>query len=131
MIRGLLFMLFLYIAFVWLIATSLYKGNPERLLDKGLLWTSFGVGGLLVGLILERIIGWVRLRRIQKPRPPGTPGTPIAPSKPPQDDRTALSNLLSEASERWARSPGASSTGRPQILDLPLYLVVGAEGSGK
>src|SRR5258708_32858642 len=63
MIRRLLFILFLYILLVWLIAVYLYSSDSRRLVDEGLLWTAIGVGALLLWLILERVIGWWRMRR--------------------------------------------------------------------
>jgi len=127
-IRRLLFILFLYVLLVWIIAAYLYFGDPGTLIRQGLLWTAIGIAGLLLWLILERFIGWWRLRRSQKAV------RPVSPTAQPQqmhEDDAALVSLLREADQRLAEAPAAPGATPPRALDLPLYLVVGPERVGK
>jgi len=128
MIRRLLFILFLYTLLVWIIALYLYGGETRRLMDQGLLWTAGGVATLLLWLILERVLGWWRLRRAQRPSPLGTKAEPAQLLH--EDDATLLS-LLREADQRLAQAPGTPGKKAARALDLPLYLIVGPEGVGK
>ncbi len=127
-IRRLLFILFLYVLLVWIIAAYLFFGDPGKLVKQGLLWTAIGIASLLLWLILERLIGWWRLRRSQKA------AKPVSASAPPlqtHEDDAALLSLLREADQRLAEAPSAPGSTSTRALDLPLYLVVGPERVGK
>ena len=128
MIRRLLFILFLYTLLVWIIALYLYGGETRRWMDQGLLWTAGGVATLLLWLILERVLGWWRLRRAQRPSPLGTKAEP---AKLLHEDDATLLSLLREADQRLAQAPGTPGKKAVRALDLPLYLIVGPEGVGK
>jgi type VI secretion system protein ImpL len=127
-IRRLLFILFLYILLVWIIAAYLYFGDPGTLVRQGLLWTAIGIAGLLLWLILERLIGWWRLRRSQKA---ARPVSPPAQSLQMHEDDAALLSILREADQRLAEAPSAPGAAPLRALDLPMYLVVGPERVGK
>jgi hypothetical protein len=71
MIRRLLFILFLYILLVWLIAFYFYYSTDTlKMVDQGLLWTAGGVAALLLWLVAEWAIGFSRVRRAQRPASP-------------------------------------------------------------
>jgi len=77
-IRRLLFLLFLYILLVWIVAAYLFFGDPRKLITQALLWMAIGIASLLVWLILERLIGWWRLRRSQnQAKPVSTTAPPV------------------------------------------------------
>jgi type VI secretion system protein ImpL len=127
-IRRLLFILFLYILLVWTIVAYLDFGDSRKLVSQGLLWTAVGIGVLLLWLILERVIGWLRTRQAQQAAKPA--------SRAPQavqmhEDDIALVSLLKEADQRLAQAPSAPGTRPSRALELPLYLIVGPERVGK
>jgi type VI secretion system protein ImpL len=128
-IRRLLFILFLYILLVWIVAAYLYFGDPGKVVSQGLLWMAIGIAALLLWLILERVIGWWRTWRIQKA------AKPVSKAAQPvgiHEDDAALVSLLNEADQRLAQAPPSALGARPtRALDLPLYLVVGPERAGK
>ncbi len=125
MIRSLLFLLFLYTLLVWVI--SFYLGG-EEFVKRGLFWTAVGIAGLIAWLILERMWSWWRIRSAQNStRPVPTTSVPLKTQHP---DDSALESLLAEAEHRLAES--ATFRGNnTRILDLPMYLLLGAEGAGK
>jgi type VI secretion system protein ImpL len=125
MIRRLLFILFLYALLVWLLVFLNYSGDTKRATDQGLFWTACGVAALLLWLVLERVIGWWRVRRAQRP---AVTGARRAGPTPLHEDDIALLGLLREADQRLAQAPDAKAT---RALDLPLYLILGPEGTGK
>ena len=125
-IRKLLFILFLYILLVWIIAAYLHSSDLAALKDLGFLWTAVGVAALLIGVLLERVFSWWRTRQAQKTAKPAQ-----AAARPNvlQEDDAALLNLIKEADLRLAQAPGA--VGATSVLDLPLFLAVGPERAGK
>ena len=128
MIRGLLFILFLYVLLTWVIVAYLFHEDPTKLVEHGFLWTAIGVASLLLWLILERVIGWWRVRRAQKTaRPVKQAGS----AQPVHEDDLAMASLLNEANQRLAQAPSSTGIRSPRALDLPLYLVVGPERAGK
>lgn len=127
MIRRLLFILFLYILLVWIIAALLHSGDVPRMVNLGLLWTGIGVGVLLLWLILERVVRWWLARRAQRA---ATPRPPVAAQQLHPDD-AALIVLLREAEQRLAQAPVAPGARPPRLFELPLYLVLGPERAGK
>lgn len=129
MIRRLLFILFLYILLVWILAAYLYSGDVQKLVHDGLLWTAIGVAGLLLWLVLERVIGWWRVRRIQRAARPA-PQTAAVQVRQMHEDDAALVSLLREADHRLAQAPGDAAS-RVARAGLPLYLVIGPERAGK
>jgi len=129
MIRRLLFILFLYILLVWIVATLLWYTDPGKLFRQGLLWTAVGVAALLLWLILERVIASWRVRRAERAARPQT--VAVGQSKQVHDDDATLSSLLSEADQRLAQAPGSPGEKRLRALELPTYLIVGPERTGK
>jgi type VI secretion system protein ImpL len=126
MIRRLLFILFLYILLVWLIAFYFYYSTDTlKMVDQGLLWTAGGVAALLLWLVAEWAIGFSRVRRAQRPASPVARTAPVAPT---HEDDAALLSLIREADQRLSKAPDA---GAVRALDLPLYLILGPEGAGK
>ena len=128
-IRGTLFLLFLYILLVWVVVFFIYgQAGSEQVVHQGLLWTAIGVGALLAWLIFERILGWWRLRRARAKAAP-VAAQPAA-ARPVHDDDAALISLIAEADARLAQAP--ESTGQVRrVSDLPFYLLIGPQGSGK
>jgi type VI secretion system protein ImpL len=126
-IKSLLFCLFLYVCLVWVGAAYLYTG-PD-IPHYGLLWTAIGLIAVLAFIILARVYSWWRSWQVRRPARPAAPATPVAAAHPGDE---AMSALIAEANTVLAKAP--SFTGRPgvpPIATLPLYLLVGPEGSGK
>ena len=129
MIRRLLFVLFLYILLVWLIVFYLnYPGDTRKMVDEGLLWTAGGVAALLLWIVAEWVFGWWRVRRAQQSAKPVAARAAAPAAAPTHEDDTALLNLLREADQRLAQAP---DVGAARAMDLPLYLILGPEGTGK
>ncbi|HEY7389720.1 MAG TPA: type VI secretion protein IcmF/TssM N-terminal domain-containing protein, partial [Bryobacteraceae bacterium] len=126
-IKTILFSLFLYIALAWVGAAYLY---PAEVVHHALLWTAIGLIAVLLFLIASRLFGWWRLRRaraVAKPSP-----APRAAAAPVHPDDQAMMSLLAEANAALAKSPLFAGTRRGRPLSaLPLYLLVGPDGSGK
>jgi type VI secretion system protein ImpL len=128
-IRGTIFLLVLYILLVWVLVFLFFgQAGEEQVVRQGLLWTAAGIGALLAWLIFERILGWWRLRRARAKAKPA-PAQPVAP-RPLHDDDAALISLIAEADNRLAQAPGSAGQVR-RVADLPLYLLLGPQGSGK
>lgn len=125
-IRAMLFLLFLYTLLVWIVSAYL-GGDFVRL---GLFWTGAGVAALLAWLICERILAWWRLRRARKTASPPQSGAAVKTSIALHPDDAALRQLVDEANSRLAQAEAWRGTGAT-LFDLPLFLVLGSEGSGK
>src|SRR5215813_11736641 len=129
MIRGLLFLLFLYILLAWVIVLYLFHADTRKVLDQGLFWTAAGIASLLLWLIVERLINWWRVRRVQQA---AIPVKPAASARPTDEDSSALAKLLNEAGQRLLHAPSpAKAKKRTHLTDLPWYLIVGPAGAGK
>ena len=137
-IRKLLLILFLYILLVWIIAAYLFAysgpGEPGALTRFGLLWTAIGVGALLFFVLVERLFSWWRARREKAAATPapaaaGPAAGPASGPKVMTEDEATLLSLMREADQRLAQAPGISGIG--SVLELPLFLAVGLEHSGK
>ena len=127
MIRSLLFLLFLYTALVWVL--SFYYGGDSGVdVQRGLFYTAAGIAALIAWLIIERVWSWWRTHSAQRTARPVAPTA--APAKPQHPDDVALESLLAEAETRLAES-AAFRGSNTRILDLPMYLLLGAEGAGK
>src|SRR5439155_22757567 len=93
-------------------------------------WTAVGLMARLVFVIGARLLSWWRLRRARKAsvRPTG----PAKPMPVVHEDDAALAALIAEANATLAKAPGyAGKLGRTPLSGLPLYLLIGPEGSGK
>ena len=128
-IRKLLLILFLYVLLVWIVAAYLYSGDLNALVKFGLLWTAVGIALLLCGVLLERVFVWRRSRQVQQAATPAKPAA-AGPAILSEDD-VALLGLIKEADQRLAQAPGDGRARPPAALDLPLFLAIGPEGSGK
>ncbi len=126
-IKSLLFCLFLYVCLVW-VGAAYFNTGPD-IQHYGLLWTAIGLIAVLAFMIGARLFGWWRLWRAKAAARPA----PVAKSVPAMHpDDEAMSSLIAEANAALAKAP--SLTGRREAASLstmPLYLLIGAEGSGK
>jgi len=127
-IRKLLLILFLYVLLVWIIAGYLHLDDVKALTDLGLLWTGIGVAALLCGVLLERVFGWWRSRRMQKT---ARPAKAAAGPRVLNEDDTTLISLIEEANLRLAQAPGNAGVRPAGVLDLPVLLALGPERAGK
>ena len=126
-IKSLLFCLFLYVCLVWVGAGYLNTG-PD-IVNYGLLWTAIGLIAVLAFIIGARLFGWWRLRRAKAAARP-TPAMKPVPSIHPDDE--AMTALIAEANAGLAKAPSlVGRRGGASLGTMPLYLLIGAEGSGK
>ena len=127
-IKSLLFCLFLYVCLVWVGAAYLNTGPRHP--HYGLLWTAIGLIAVLAFIIGARLLGWWRLRRASAVAKAGARSlSPLLRSIP---DDEAMRALIAEANAALAKAP--SLAGRREAASLstmPLYLLIGPEGSGK
>ena len=126
-IKSLLFCLFLYVCLVWVGAGYLNTG-PD-IVHYGLLWTAIGLIAVLAFIIGARLFGWWRLRRAKAAARPAPAMKPV-PSIHPDDE--AMNALIAEANAALAKAPSlAGRRGGASLGTMPLYLLIGPEGSGK
>ena len=126
-IKSLLFCLFLYVCLVWV--GSAYMNTGPDIQHYGLLFTAIGLIAVLAFIIGARLFGWWRLWRAKAAVRP----SPVAKSLPAlHPDDEAISALIAEANAALAKAPSLAGRRVPASLStLPLYLLVGAESSGK
>ena len=126
-IKSLLFCLFLYVCLVWVGAAYLNTGPDIQ--HYGLLWTAIGLIAVLAFIIGARLFGWWRLWRAKAAARPA----PVAKSVPAvHPDDEAMSALVAEANAALAKAPSLAGRRVPASLStMPLYLLIGPEGSGK
>ncbi|HEY6345544.1 MAG TPA: type VI secretion protein IcmF/TssM N-terminal domain-containing protein [Bryobacteraceae bacterium] len=125
-IRRLIFVLFLYILLIWIIALRRATDTTQF----GLLWTAIGVAVLLAIVLLERVISWWWARRAPNAAPPAA-AAQGAPAKVLHEDDVELLRLVREADQRLSGAPGRADAKPSRALDLPVYLVLGPERAGK
>ncbi len=130
-VKGIFFSLFLYTALVWIAALYKYPAAPQELRQVGLLWTGVGILSVLAFLIGARLLTWIRLwkaRRAARPKPTSR----LEPVSQPRED-SGFGSLLQEAEATLAkiRVTGDTRPGAGPFGGLPVYLLVGPEGSGK
>jgi type VI secretion system protein ImpL len=126
-IKGLLFCLFLYVGLVWVGAAYWNTGDDIRRI--GLLGTGIGFLAVLVLVIGARLLAWWRLSRAKSAaRPAATAAAKPAATVHPDDE--ALTALIAEANAALAKLPAYTGRSTP-LASLPLYLLIGPEGSGK
>jgi len=95
----------------------------------GLFWTAMGLIAVLALIIGARFLGWLKLWRARASARPATPPKAAAAVHP---DDAAIAALVAEANSALAKA--GSLNGRPAgstLASMPLYLIVGPEGSGK
>ena len=126
-IKSLLLLLFLYVCLVWVGAAILKEGPQIR--EFGLLWTAVGLIAVLAWVVIAWLWGWFRIARARAAAKPKTPAKgPVAVAL--HEDDAALLALIGEAKVALAKATTASAQ-RIRLQDLPLYLLVGPENSGK
>jgi type VI secretion system protein ImpL len=105
----------------------LYTG-PD-IVHNGLLWTAIGLIAVLAFIIGARLFGWWRLWRAKAAARPSPAMKPV-PSIHPDDE--AMNALIAEANVGLAKAPSlAGRRGGASLAAMPLYLLIGPEGSGK
>jgi len=124
-IRGLLFLLFLYILLVWLVVFYVFSGaGLDEIVRRGVFWSAIGIGALMVWLIGERVFAWWRSRATR----PAKPAVRVSAVSPVHEDDLAFARLIAEADASLSQATGI---GRRTVRDFPLCLLIGAEGAGK
>src|SRR4051794_32528111 len=94
-IRGLIFLLFLYLLLAWLLVFYVYSGaGSGEIVQRGVLWSAIGVAALMLWLIVERVLNWGRSRAARKVR---TPLPQPAAKLPIHEDDAAFAGLIAEA----------------------------------
>jgi len=125
-IKSLLFLLFLYICLVWVGAVYLHAGPTFQ--EFGLRWTAIGLIAVLVWIVGSHLFGWWRRWRTR----PTRAKTADKPEPVVHEDDAAMAALIAEANATLARAPAYADKRIPAPLySLPLYLLIGPEGSGK
>ena len=124
--KTLFFSLFLYVCLVWVGAFYL---RPNDVQQFGLLWTAIGLIAVLAFIVGARLFGWWRLSRAKAA---SRPTAPVRPAPMVHEDDLALAALIAEANTNLAKAPGyAGQRGTTPLSGMPLYLLIGPEGSGK
>jgi type VI secretion system protein ImpL len=124
-LKTLFALLLLYVCLVWVWAA--YR-HPDDLVKFGLFWTACGLITLLVGIVGARLVAAWRLWRAKAAL---RPATPLEMPRIVNEDETSVAALIAEANAALAKSPAHAQIGRNTIFGMPLYLLVGAENSGK
>lgn len=124
--RSLLLSLFLYFALIWVWALSQYEG-PE-IQEFGFRWTIVGLVVALAFIASSRLLGWWHLWRAKRSVRQAAPPKPV---KIVHEDDAALDSLIAEANASLAKAPAYAGAGRTPLTELPWYLLIGPEGSGK
>ncbi len=125
-----LILLFLvYEILVWLGARIL--ASDANFLVLGVVLTALGVTVAIVYILVSRLT-----RRLggAAPAPAGAPppSSAAVTASGPDPELDAIAGLISEANTRLAQSPTlASRRIRTSVTGLPMYILAGAEGSGK
>lgn len=123
-IKSLLFLLFLYVALVW-VGAAYWRQDDFR--EFGLFWTGVGLVALFVCIVGSRIwtlwVEW-QTKRASRPSKPAK-ARPVL-----NEEDAALMALIAEANSALRNSPAFAGQKAP-LSTLPLYLLVGPEGSGK
>jgi type VI secretion system protein ImpL len=126
--KSLLFALFLYVCLVWVGALYWYEG--PQVTKFGFFWTAAGLIAVLVFLAGSHLWGWWRLWRARAGVRPAAVAARPAPAV--HEDDAALTVLIAEANASLAKAPGyVGKRGKTPLSGLPLYLLIGPEGSGK
>lgn len=126
-IKSVLFILFLCLCLIWVGAAYLHPG-PE-FLSFGLRWTAWLLIATLVLIIGGRLFGsWRQWRAKAGLRPAPRP----KPAPIVHEDDAALAALIADANAALIKAPNYSAQrGKAPLSGLPLYLLIGPEGSGK
>jgi len=118
-----------YAILVWFLSFLFFSDSAVVV---GLILTVCGLTLLLVYILISRMTSKLSPAPAQ---PSGQENSPPGAPRPPavrDEDLEPISALIAEANNRLAKSPTlANSKVRPSVTSLPLYLLLGAEGSGK
>jgi type VI secretion system protein ImpL len=126
-IKTLLFILFLYVALVWVAAVGLRSGSEIQ--TFGLFWTAAGIAAVLLFVILSWLYGVWKMYRARPPR--NRPVSEKTPQKVHPED-AAMSALFAQANAALAKLARAGAMlPKTDVRQLPLYILAGPEGSGK
>jgi type VI secretion system protein ImpL len=126
-IKSLFFCLFLYVCLVW-VGAAYWNTGPD-IQHFGLLWTAVGLIAVLAFIIGARLFGFWRLWRAKAAARPAPTTKPVSSVHP---DDAAMSQLIAEANATLAKAPAfAGRPGGASLSAMPLYLLIGPEGSGK
>jgi len=128
-IKGLLFYLCVYLSLVWVLALDQHMRSGRDLFEFGLRWTAIGLGMLFVLVIGARLFAWYRLSQA---RAASRPASVPKPKLAIHEDDAALTALIAEANATLAKASAYAGTQEEDpLFSLPLYLLIGPEGSGK
>jgi len=118
-----------YAILVWFLSFLFFSDSAVVV---GLILTACGLTLLLVYILISRLTSKLSPAPAQSSSPEASPPASPRPAAAQDDDAEPISSLIAEANDRLAKSPTlASSKVRPSVTGLPLYLLLGAEGSGK
>jgi type VI secretion system protein ImpL len=126
----LLVLLFLvYEVLAWLLSSNLSPDSPWVIF---LILTACGLTLLVVYILISRLTSKLASQPAQASGPEASPPAPARSVPARDEDLEPISSLVAEANDRLAKSPTlANSKVRPSVTTLPLYLLLGVEGSGK
>jgi type VI protein secretion system component VasK len=125
-----LMLLFLFFEAVVAVVTAVSFG-PASVFLACLAMTGLALGTWMIFFLLSRL---VTRQRDPKPTTSRKAFVPAVAKTSPGDDSFTLefTALVAEANRRLqVLAPGDGQRGSPTVATLPLYLVIGAEGSGK
>lgn len=129
--RTLLLLAVLFIVYelvVWGLSVAFF--SEANYILAGILLTACGLTVLVVYVLVARLSAGAAQRSGQAAQEPPSPTSAAAPGT--DEDADAIAAIIREANERLAKSPTlASQRVKSALTDFPLYLVCGAEGSGK
>jgi type VI secretion system protein ImpL len=118
-----------YTVLVWFMAYAFFPDSPVVV---GLILTVCGLTLLFVYILISRLTS--RLASPPAPTPSPEPSAPPSARAAParDEDLEPIASIIAEANDRLAKSPTlANSKVQPSVTALPLYLLLGVEGSGK
>src|SRR5579863_381902 len=128
-----LILLFLvYELLVWLGVKML--ASDENFLMLGAVLTALGLTVLIVYILVSRLTRKLAGAPAAAPVPGEAPqpAAQAVSASGPDPEIDAISGLIAEANKRLAQSPTlASRRIRTSVTGLPMYILAGAEGSGK
>jgi len=117
-----------YALLVWLLA---YVFFPDSAVVVGLILTVCGLTLLFVYILISRLTSRLAGQGAPQSSPESSP--PQTSARPLRDeDAEPIGSLIAEANDHLGKSPTlAHIKVKPSLTGFPLYLLLGAEGSGK
>ena len=130
-IKSLLFCLFLYVCLVWVGCCLLEHGLRQTSNITDCLWTGdwldrgIGIRSSALACLAGGVCGGPRLQRGRRPQ--------LSPYPPVHPDDEAMRALIAEANAALGQGAIAcrQARGGVSLSAMPLYLLIGPEGSGK